>query len=111
MNEQYDRLEEQNAVSKKGKKKGLGIASMVCGILAMLLLCPLVPFIALLGLAPLLFGLVALALGIVQIVKNEDKGMAIAGIVCGAVGALLGAAEFVFYLWAVTGSISSYGGI
>lgn len=65
--------------SGKGQGTGLGIASMVCGILSIVLLC-CVPY------APIILGIVAIVLGIVQIVKNEKKGMAIAGIVCGAVG-------------------------
>ena len=40
------------------------------------------------GISPIL-GIIAVVLGIVQIVKNEKKGMAIVGIVCGAVGLAL----------------------
>ncbi len=65
--------------SGKGQGTGLGIASMVCGILSIVTICCL-PY------APIVLGIVAIVLGIVQIVKNEKKGMAIAGIVCGAVG-------------------------
>lgn len=65
--------------SGKGQGKGLGIASMVCGIVSIVTIC-CVPYV------PAILGVVAVVLGIIQIVKNESKGMAIAGIICGAVG-------------------------
>ena len=34
-------------------------------------------------------GIIAIVLGILQIVKNESKGMAIAGIVCASIGLIL----------------------
>ena len=67
--------------SGKGQSNGFGIASMVCGILALItccLWCTVIPL-----------GVVAIVLGILQIVKNENKGMAIAGIVCAAIGLIL----------------------
>lgn len=68
--------------SGKGQGKGLGIASMVCGILAIVTICcsGVIPYV------PIVLGVVGIVLGIVQIVKNESKGMAIAGIICGALG-------------------------
>ncbi len=81
--------------SGKGQGTGLGIASMVCGILSILILCGgfvgitiSVMLVLMMYLSPVL-GIVAVVLGIVQIVKNESKGMAIAGIVCGAIGILI----------------------
>lgn len=67
--------------SGKGQGKGFGIASMVCGILALITCCMWCTVIPL--------GIVAIVLGILQIVKNESKGMAIAGIVCAAIGLIL----------------------
>lgn len=77
-----------NYGSGKGQGKGLGIASMVCGILSILTICcmAVVPFFVC---APVVLGIVAVVLGIIQIVKNESKGMAIAGIICGIVGILI----------------------
>ena len=69
---------------------GLGIASMVCGILS--LLCCCVP-----GLGPLL-GLAAVVMGIIGL-KAEVKGYAIAGLICGGIGLLVGA---VFLIYAVS---------
>lgn len=68
--------------SGKGQGKGLGIASMVCGIISLIGCCGL-------WYVSIPLAIVAIVLGIVQIVKNEARGMAIAGIVCGAVGAIL----------------------
>lgn len=76
-------------VPQKGQSTGLGIASMVCGILSIVTIC-CVPYV------PVILGIVAVVLGIVQIVKNEKKGMAIAGIVCGALGLIAYIALFAF---------------
>jgi len=73
--------EPMNYTSGKGQGKGLGIASMVCGIVSIIGCC--IPY------APLVLGIAAIVLGIIQIVKNESKGMAIAGIICGAVGIIV----------------------
>ena len=72
--------------SGKGQGKGLGIASMVCGILSIVTICCLGSLYSLYGSIPIILGIAGVVLGIVQIVKNESRGMAIAGIVCGAVG-------------------------
>ena len=55
-------------------------------------------------LAPVL-GIVAIVLGIVQLVKNESKGMAIAGIVCGAVGLLIFIGLICIGLWAISSGL------
>lgn len=70
--------EVNNYSSGKGQSQGLGIASMVLGIVSLVTIC-CIPY------APIILGIIAIVLGIVQIVKNESKGMAIAGIACGAV--------------------------
>lgn len=92
MNEENNMIYEENTQgevndvqSGKGQKKGLGIASMICGIVSIVTICcsSFLPFV------PAILGIVAIVLGIIQIVKNESKGMAIAGIICGAVGLLI----------------------
>lgn len=75
--------------SGKGQGTGLGIASMVCGIVSILSICCGSMMSSSLVYACVILGIVAIVLGIVQIVKNESKGMAIAGIVCGAVGIVM----------------------
>lgn len=80
----------------KGQGTGLGIASMVLGILSIVSICcsSVVPFL------PVILGIVSIVLGIVQIVKNDAKGMAIAGIICSVVGIIgyIALAAFGMYL-------------
>lgn len=58
------------------KSSGLAIASMVCGIVGLVLSC-CVPYL------PLILGIVGLVLGVVSLRKQAGgKGMAIAGVVC-----------------------------
>lgn len=58
------------------KSSGLSIASMVCGIVGLVLSC-CVPYL------PLILGIVGLVLGAISLRKQAGgKGMAIAGIVC-----------------------------
>ena len=61
---------------------GYSIASLVCGILGLLCCCC--------GFFGLIVSAAGIVLGIVSIKKNcEGKGMAIAGIVCGGIGAFM----------------------
>lgn len=60
---------------------GFGIASMVCGILALITCCLWCTCIPL--------AVVSIVLGILQIQKGTAKGMAIAGIVCSSIGLIL----------------------
>ena len=58
------------------KSSGLSIASMVCGIVGLVLSC-CVPYL------PLILGIVGLVLGAISLRKQAGgKGMAVAGIVC-----------------------------
>lgn len=62
--------------------KGLSIASMICGIVAIVCCC--------LGWFSLIVAIAAVVLGIISIVKDaEGKGMAIAGIITGGIGLIL----------------------
>lgn len=74
-----------NYGSGKGQATGLGIASMVCGIVAIPIMC----CTNIGSVLSIILGIVAVVLGIIQIVKNEKKGMAIAGIVCGAIAVIV----------------------
>ena len=68
--------------SGKGQGQGLGFASMVCGIIYLIGCCGL-------WYVSIPLAVAAIITGIMQIVKNEARGMAIAGIVCGAIGVIL----------------------
>lgn len=77
-----------NIQEEPQKASGLAIASMVCGIISIVICC--VWYLA----APL--AIAAIVLGIVNNVKKlGGKGMAIAGIITGACGLLLVIALFV----------------
>ncbi|MEG1946768.1 MAG: DUF4190 domain-containing protein [Lachnospiraceae bacterium] len=71
---------DSNNRSQKGEGIGLGIASMVLGIISIILSCTYINVIT---------AIVSIILGIIQIVKNEKKGMAIAGIVCSVVSVVI----------------------
>lgn len=69
----------QNNVPNAGQSKGLAIASMVLGIISVVLFC--IPYIG------IPCGVIALILGGVSLAtKKGGKGMAIAGLVCGIIG-------------------------
>ena len=75
--------QQDNTPDKKPDENiGLSIASMVCGILSIILCCA--------GVAGIILSVAALVLGIVSLKKKAaGRGMAIAGIATGAVGLLL----------------------
>lgn len=80
-NNSYYNGEAPDYSSGKGQGHGFGIAAMICGIISLIGCC--IWFVSIPA------AIAAIILGIVQIVKNQPKGMAIAGIVCGVFGLLL----------------------
>lgn len=81
-NEDTEKILETKQTTEKSKKdrKGFCIASMVLGIVAMVFFC--------LWYISIPCGILALIFGILG-VKSTNKGMAIAGIVTGAIGLLI----------------------
>ena len=81
------------AQSQKGNGMiGISIAGMVCGIIS-ILSCFLVIFNFILAVPGLIFSIVAL-------VKNYNgKGMAIAGVICSAIGMILSTLYLMFLLF------------
>lgn len=75
-------------------KNGFGIASLVLGIIALVLFCTCIN---------IFLGILAIIFGIIQIVKYEKKGMAIAGIVTAAVSIVL-----FFVSWALMFSSADF---
>jgi hypothetical protein len=71
----YGQTEQQ-----KGDGIGFGLTSMILGILSLLLFCSCINYI---------LAILAIVFGIIQIVKYQRKGMAIAGIVTAAISILL----------------------
>lgn len=70
----------QNTASGKKQGQGFGIASLVLGIIALVLFCTCIN---------VLFGILSLIFGIIQIVRYEKKGLAIGGIVTSAISVVL----------------------
>lgn len=79
------------------ESNGLGIASMVCGIVAIPIMCCTNVGSAL----SIVLGIVAVVLGIIQIKSHEKRGMAIAGIVCGAIAVIVCATLLAIGAWAL----------
>lgn len=74
-------MDKGKGVSKKGSNS-LAIASLVCGILGLVCCCC--------GFFGLLLSIAGIVLGVISIKQEgEGQGMAIAGIVCGGIGALI----------------------
>lgn len=72
----------QNNIPNSQPSKGLSIASMVLGIISLVLFC--IPYLCIpCGLIGLILGGVSLA------TKKDGKGMAIAGLVCSIIGIAL----------------------
>ena len=71
---------QQGGQKKKGDGVGFGVASMVLGILSLLFFCT--------G-CNLLFIILAVIFGIIQLVKNEQKGFAITGLVTSGISLVL----------------------
>ncbi|RKI41158.1 DUF4190 domain-containing protein [bacterium D16-51] len=82
-------LDESNSslgnVSSGNNGSGLAIASMVCGIIGLVVcIVPIVQAISfILDVLSIIFGLISL------VKKREGKGMAIAGVVCGGIALVL----------------------
>ena len=88
---------QQSGGRQKGDGIALGVASLVLGITSFLLFCTCVNVI---------MSITAIILGIVQISKNKEKALAIAGISTGAVSLLM--AVFFMFLFGVGISSSDY---
>lgn len=84
---------QQPAPAQPGK--GFGIASMVLGIIALLitLLSCCLPFLLILS---GLLGLLSIVFGIIAIAKKGGKGMGIAGLICSGIGLLLAIVILIF---------------
>jgi len=70
-----------NNQNPQDQSNAFGIASMVCGILSIVTCC--------FWYIGVILAIVSIVLGILQIRKNQKKGMAIAGIVCSIVTIVL----------------------
>lgn len=73
------------------RSKGFAIASLVCGIVSAVMCC-LGAFTLIIGIAAVIFGILALSDIGHQNIKDASmlRGFCIAGIACGVVGVILG---------------------
>lgn len=92
----YHNQYNQYNTDSREESQGFGIASLICGILAIVTCCCSCPC------APL--AIISIVLGILQISKGTGKGMAIAGIICSAVGLVLMIICLVFTIFLNTSS-------
>ena len=93
VNYQYNNSYQQPVPSQPGK--GMGIASMVLGIIALIvtLVSCCMPFGYFLA---SILGILSIVFGIIAIAKKSGKGMGIAGIICSVVGLLLAIVIIIF---------------
>ena len=77
----YDNAQQYGA-PQQGESKMFAIISLVCGIVSLVCSCC--------GYLPMATGVAAVVLGILSLNKENAKGMAIAGIICGGLGAVIG---------------------
>ena len=76
----YDYNQEDSGVVPVKQNNGVGIASLVCGIVSLMCCNPLY----LVSAAAIIMGIVSLCMG------NNSKGYAIAGMICGGCAVLFG---------------------
>jgi len=81
------------------EKKGMAIAAMVLGIVALVL--SVIPFIATLS---FILGPLAVILGVVAFIKRRGRGQAITGVITGGIGVLIATIGFLIF-----GALLSYG--
>lgn len=95
----YEKSLAQAAAAVGPKPKGdgvaLGVASMVLGIISLLLFCTCVNYLT---------AALAITFGVIQLIRNKDKTFAIAGIITSGISLMLGAALWLVLGWGMTNS-------
>lgn len=85
--------------SNKSESEGFGIASLVLGIITVLLFCACISWIT---------GILAIIFGIIQLVKGNKKGMAIVGLITGGIGFIASVILYILIFFTGLGSYSNY---
>ena len=85
--------------SNKSESEGFGIASLVLGIITVLLFCTCISWIT---------GILAIIFGIIQLVKGNKKGMAIVGLITGGIGFIASVILYILIFFIGLGSYSNY---
>ncbi|MBO0596138.1 hypothetical protein I2485_11465 [Nesterenkonia sp. E16_7] len=82
--QQYDQQQHHPMMTAAPPRKGIGIAAMVLGIVAIVF-----AFIPVIGLANFILAPLAVILGIVAFVKRRGRGQGITGVITGAIALLI----------------------
>lgn len=85
--------------SNKSESEGFGIASLVLGIITVLLFCTCISWIT---------GILAIIFGIIQLIKGNKKGMAIVGLITGGIGFIASVILYILIFFTSLGSYSNY---
>ena len=88
--------------NNKSESEGFGIASLILGIITVLLFCTCISWIT---------GILAIIFGILQLVKGNKKGMAIVGLITGGIGFAASIILYILIFFTGLGSYSSYNDI
>lgn len=88
--------------NNKSESEGFGIASLILGIITVLLFCTCISWIT---------GILAIIFGILQLVKGNKKGMAIVGLITGGIGFVVSIILYILIFFAGVGSYSNYNDI
>lgn len=88
--------------NNKSESEGFGIASLILGIITVLLFCTCISWIT---------GILAIIFGILQLVKGNKKGMAIVGLITGGIGFVVSIILYILIFFAGFGSYSNYNDI
>ena len=88
--------------NNKSESEGFGIASMILGIITVLLFCTCISWIT---------GILAVIFGILQLVKGNKKGMAVVGLITGGIGFAASIILYILIFFTGLGSYSSYNDI
>ena len=84
---------------QKGDGRGYGIASLILGIVSVLLFCTCINWVT---------GILAVIFGIIQITKNKEQGLAIGGIITAAVSMVLSVVLYLAMWFGMTNAGITY---
>lgn len=85
--------------NNKSESEGFGIASLILGIVTVLLFCTCISWIT---------GILAIIFGILQLVKGNKKGMAVVGLITGGIGLVASIILYILIFFTGLGSYSNY---
>ena len=84
---------------QKGDGRGYGIASLILGIVSVLLFCTCINWVT---------GILAIIFGIIQITKNKENGLAIGGIITAAISMVLSVVLYLAMWFGMTNAGITY---